>query len=241
MAPATDAQTPPIVTRAEAKAAGLKRYFTGKACKSGHYSSRLVSSKNCEGCVQQRKADNPTRAAANCAKYNALHVEKRRAYSAANLEKNAAAVRRYKAAHRSKVRAAAKEYVAANYPKISAQRVIRYAADPDKWRAKARFRAAANPELDRAKGAARRARKLNAGGKHTAADIAEVLRIQDGKCAHSWCRESLKSGYDVDHVIPLSKGGTNGRKNIQILCRTCNRRKSNKHPIVFAQQSGLLL
>ena len=35
----------------------------------------------------------------------------------------------------------------------------------------------------------------------------------------------------IDHVIPLSKGGTHTWDNIQLLCRSCNCKKSNKTEI----------
>ena len=43
-----------IITRKEAKALGLKRYFTGKPCKHGHVCERQVSSKGCVECESHR-------------------------------------------------------------------------------------------------------------------------------------------------------------------------------------------
>jgi len=40
-----------VISRAEAKSKGLKHYFTGKPCKHGHVSKRLVSNKNCWDCA----------------------------------------------------------------------------------------------------------------------------------------------------------------------------------------------
>lgn len=39
-----------IVTKAEAKARGLKKYFTGKPCKHGHISERNTIHSNCVEC-----------------------------------------------------------------------------------------------------------------------------------------------------------------------------------------------
>lgn len=55
------------------------------------------------------------------------------------------------------------------------------------------------------------------------------------------CRASIKSFYHMDHVMPLAKGGKHEATNIQLLCPSCNVRKSAKHPIDFMQERGFLL
>lgn len=45
-----------VITRSEAKALGLKRYFTGKPCKRGHVTTRKVSDKSCRECNRLNQA-----------------------------------------------------------------------------------------------------------------------------------------------------------------------------------------
>lgn len=89
------------------------------------------------------------------------------------------------------------------------------------------------------KSAIRRARKRNAKGSHTQAEIDELFKKQRGKCAG--CRVSIAGGYHRDHIVALAKGGTNDIGNIQLLCGPCNHDKNAKDPIVWAQENGRLL
>lgn len=87
----------------------------------------------------------------------------------------------------------------------------------------------------------RRARKLNASGEHTLEDINNLFELQKKKCAGVDCHKSIKKEYHVDHIVPLSRGGSNDKYNIQLLCPTCNMRKSARDPILHNQSLGSLL
>lgn len=41
-------------------------------------------------------------------------------------------------------------------------------------------------------------------------------------------REEPNLLLEIDHIMPVSKGGTTTEKNLQTLCWKCNRSKSNK-------------
>lgn len=40
-----------------------------------------------------------------------------------------------------------------------------------------------------------------------------------------------KQGSEVDHVVPLSEGGTNNLDNLQCICRSCHREKTREESI----------
>jgi hypothetical protein len=53
---------------------------------------------------------------------------------------------------------------------------------------------------------------------------AAVLLRDGGRCRR--CRRSIN--LEVDHIVPVSKGGKTEESNLQILCRRCNRSKCKK-------------
>lgn len=85
----------------------------------------------------------------------------------------------------------------------------------------------------------RKARERGAEGSHAHDDIVSIYNLQAGKCAY--CRKSLRADCHVDHILALSKGGTNDRQNLQLTCGKCNRSKGARDPIEFAQSTGRLI
>jgi hypothetical protein len=53
---------------------------------------------------------------------------------------------------------------------------------------------------------------------------ATVLVRDGGRCRK--CRRSIN--LEMDHIVPVSKGGKTEEANLQTLCRRCNRAKSKK-------------
>lgn len=191
----------PIVTRAEAKAGGLTRFFTGGPCgKRDHISQRIVSNGRCVACYYLMRVYYPVSEASKLTNKLRLRAqgEKRRAYK-----------RAYYARHNAKIK-----------------------AQTEAGRKR-------NPEPQRAIVRNRRAQKRAASGTHTATEIADILRLQKGRCAY--CRKSIRKGYDVDHITPLSKSGANDRRNLQLTCEKCNGSKGARDPVAHAQRIGLLI
>lgn len=72
----------------------------------------------------------------------------------------------------------------------------------------------------------RRALESAAEGSFTTADIQELYLDQDGHCAY--CGITLHDNYHLDHIDPLSRGGSNWPENLALTCPTCNLSKHNK-------------
>jgi 5-methylcytosine-specific restriction endonuclease McrA len=103
---------------------------------------------------------------------------------------------------------------------------------PESVRAYDRKRYSLNADTFRSRIRLMRARRKNAGGKHTGADVKKQYALQRGRCY--WCGEMVADRYHVDHIIPLAKGGDNSPRNICISCPECNLSKGAKMPHEFS-------
>lgn len=218
-----------LVTKDEAIAAGLKRYFTGKACVHGHVAERSVLSSKCLECHNIMSAKDR--------KENAERYKKRRAESR---RRNALKIKAANAKYRAKNRERIAEYFKRIQPRRSEQLRVKRAEDGERIRKRERAWKKKNYAKVRAAALKRRALERGARGEHTHADIEAILLAQNNKCAY--CKANLKKvGRHIDHIIPLKRGGSNARSNLQALCAPCNLSKQARDPIDFAQARGLLL
>ena len=87
-------------------------------------------------------------------------------------------------------------------------------------------------ELNRAK------RQREAAGKHSENDLAEIAKLQEYSCY--FCRKQLYAPCEIgdmsklgtqchwDHLLPLSRGGSNFPSNMALTCTMCNLKKGRK-------------
>lgn len=206
-----------IISRKEALARGMNKFFTGKPCKNGHIEPRRIHNSVCMGCI--RVAGRKW-----YAKNTAHKLQKSKEVYQKNKENVLARTRLYQINNKERARAWSKEWAKRN-PERAQEAQTR-------WRKK-------NPGIVAAWVRAAQAKRKNSYGSHTYKDIMDRFRWQHGCCAA--CRKALPKKFEVDHYIPLAKGGHNNPSNIQLLCPPCNRRKHAKDPIAFYQSLGLLL
>lgn len=76
------------------------------------------------------------------------------------------------------------------------------------------------------KGLERYARLKGAKGSFTVEEWFELKKKNNNSCAKCGTHESIAK-LTKDHIIPLTKGGSNWINNIQPLCQSCNSRKYN--------------
>lgn len=163
-----------IVTRAQAKARGLARYFEGAECRAGHVAERYTCSRKC--------------------------VECQRSHSDAYKMKNQDAMIEYGRLRRQET---------AQYQRERAKR----------WKK-------ANPGKVVAQKSLRRARKVAA----IPADFSDFDQFVIQEAAEACKRREALHGepFEIDHLVPLSRGGLHCATNVQVIPARLNRWKNNK-------------
>lgn len=219
------------ISRAAARTQGLKRYFTGKPCKRGHIAERYVAKAVCVACDAMRIGTENKR-------------RRDRDYGRRNAEKARLRARLWKKANPERARATDRLWKKNNPDRKKEGSRRWYRKDPGRQRFLAARWEAENAERHkehRAAGARRRrARNRGAPGNHTAADAAAILEAQGCRC--SYCHADLnRVKKHLDHIVPLARGGSNDRSNIQWLCESCNLSKGASDPVEFAQRNGRLI
>lgn len=92
-----------------------------------------------------------------------------------------------------------------------------------------------NPDKKMAIEENRRARKNNTGGSYTGPEWKALVESYGGRCL---CCGRTDVRLTVDHIVPISKGGSSDIGNIQCLCVQCNSSKGNK-TIDYRPRTGL--
>ena len=60
----------------------------------------------------------------------------------------------------------------------------------------------------------------------SAKDIRALFIKQGNECVYCETKLTIDSDWNIDHIIPIAKGGENHIDNIQITCASCNKKKS---------------
>ena len=214
---------------------GEKFYSTGRPCRRQHLTLRFTNSGKCITCL--RKRDRETRKEQRCsAEYKAKkELQKQTRIKARQtflLEKYGIL---FDMSDNGKI------YRIINAEKAKLKtREWRY-ADPERAKKSRNESRARHPEKARESARRRKLLKKSIEGSHTLDDRAEIMRLQKGKCAICKVKFNDNKKPTIDHIIPISKGGTDYKKNIQLACGPCNSAKGNIHPIDFSQKLGWLV
>ena len=211
-----------IITRKEAIAQGLNRYFTGKPCKYGHIVERRCCSKNCLTCEKAHlkayyEANHEEVLAGSKAYYEANRekmIASQRAYYEANREKMGARRKTWHKANREKALAQQKIYYEANSKKLIARAKVYYEANSKKVMARAKVYRADNPQARAAEALRNRIRlAIRAAGATKSAGSLELLGASieevrahleaQFKLGMTWDNWSIH-GWHIDHIKPCA-------------------------------------
>lgn len=238
-----------IIPRNIAKERGFVRYFTGELCaKKLHIAERNTSSSGCLACARESarlyRKNNPQKAKESLRKSYLKHADARRSDVQAWRRKNPTKVKemraRYVQENKEKVASSKRAYYLKNKEALLMASREHYLSNIERYREIAKLWRENNRDRVRLLNRSRKEKIRLAEGSHTIDDINEIKKLQRMTCAACYKKFS-GDNYHVDHIFPLSLGGSNDRKNIQLLCPPCNMSKGSKLPEKFYRERGFLL
>jgi 5-methylcytosine-specific restriction endonuclease McrA len=83
-----------------------------------------------------------------------------------------------------------------------------------------------NPELHKARVEKYFKTKAAAGGGYTQQHIRAIRKSLDDKCR--FCGKVLEGRGEIEHLTPISRGGSNSPSNLTLSCPECNKEKTKK-------------
>lgn len=226
----------------------IEEFHKHKKQKDGHHYY-------CKKCIAARQTTTTERKREYNRAYHKAHAEERREYNrtyqAANVEKIRELKRAYREANADAIREYNRAYHEANRDKIAERIRTQRAANPEKQRERMKAwrdanpdkireysrlyyssemnktRYTANPDLYAVGTHRRRAKRYGATGSFTIQQLRAMRKAQDGICIYCQIQHSPYH-LTIDHIIPMSRGGSNDISNISLACRTCNFSKNDK-------------
>ncbi len=145
-----------------------------------------------------------------------------------NIEVRKAGHKRYASEHPEGCRLRDKRFRERHAIELRIKRFSDYYANKDKHLAYCKKYRDSHREQLRASWALRRFKIRNGGVAFTGEDVRIQYKMQKGICW--WCEKHIVGPWEVDHRIPVSRGGMNTNRDIVIACRRCNRAKKDKMP-----------
>lgn len=136
----------------------------------------------------------------------------------------------YRVNNRDKIRAKHRNWSAENPMRIRGYYHKRYNKDPESYRARGRATYHKNKAPYIINGRKRQMREIVAEGVFTSTDLDAIYTAQCGCCVYCG-REidrTIPRSVHIDHIIPLSRGGSNWPQNLALTCPRCNLSKGNK-------------
>jgi len=167
-----------------------------------------------------------TKKKCRCDVCRAANREYSAAHYRANKEKIAARQAEYRVATRAKRLAQQAEYRAVNRAEIAGRKIKWRAANKDKVAAYNAEYLVENPDMYRAARLRRRARKADNGvWEILSGEWERVVARYRGCCAYCGVEDD---NLEMDHVVPVAKGGGHRIGNFVPACRSCNSSKNDK-------------